>query len=108
MSEQERQVPVWHSIVGADHEPVQVNDVTHLGEDVLVASGWIAASGGGFRQQPDSLPRRRRKPRMVTWLLCSPGAAWFPSGEIPDGWVAIEWQTQPLETIKQLPVGEEP
>ena len=62
MSEQqERPVPVWHSIVGADHEPVQVNDMTHLGEDVLVASGWIAASGGGFRQQPDSLPRRRRK-----------------------------------------------
>ena len=59
----ERPVPVWHSIVGADHEPVQVNDVTHLGEDVLVASGWIAALGGGFRQQPDSLPRRRRKRR---------------------------------------------
>ena len=65
--EQEQPVPVWHSIVGADHEPVQVNDVTHLGEDVLVASGWIAASGGGFRQQPDSLPRRRRKLFIQLW-----------------------------------------
>ena len=48
------------------------------------------------------------KPKMVTWRMCSDEGAWFPSGEIPEGWVALEAQTRPLETIKQLPEGDEP
>ena len=47
--------------------------------------------------------------RMVTWRRCvRPAGMWFSSGEIPEGWVALEAQTLPDETVKQLPEGEEP
>jgi hypothetical protein len=49
-----------------------------------------------------------QKPKMVTWRMCSHRGVWFPSGEIPEGWVALEAQTLPEETIKQLPEGEKP
>ena len=47
------------------------------------------------------------KPKMVTWRRCvrADCGLWFASGEIPEGWVALEAQMRPLETIKQLPEG---
>jgi hypothetical protein len=33
---------------------------------------------------------------------------WFPSEGIPEHWYPIEAHTQPAETVKQLPEGQEP
>ena len=52
--------------------------------------------------------QQKPKPKMVTWRMCSDEGTWFRSGEIPEGWVALEVDAWPLETIKQLPEGEEP
>ena len=59
------------------------------------------------------------KPKMVTWRVCvriQPGELdeqtlffrWYPSGDIPEHWYPIEAQSQPVETVKQLPEGQEP
>ena len=61
------------------------------------------------------------KPKMVTWRLCvriNPedledyefyfGWWWYPSGSIPEHWYPLESQSQPVETVKQLPEGQEP
>lgn len=60
-SKQEKQVPVWHAIVGPDHEPVLIGEPTCLGEEVLTAEGWVPDSNSGFIYAPDFYPRRRRK-----------------------------------------------
>ena len=65
--EQEQPVPVWHEFVGDGNEPVLIGEMTLASDEVLVAGGWIAASGGGFRQTADSLPRRRRKLFIQLW-----------------------------------------
>ena len=48
-----------------------------------------------------------QKPKMVTWRRCVSASrgSWYPSGKIPAGMVPLEAQTEPLETIKQLPEG---
>ena len=64
-------------------------------------------------------PAPEPKPKMVTWRVCvriQPGELdeqtlffrWYPSGDIPDDWYPIEAQSQPIETVQQLPEGEEP
>ena len=63
------------------------------------------------KQQPaETETKQKQKPRMVTWRLCSRAgwSVWHPSGEIPAGMVPLEAQTEPLETIQQLPEGEAP
>ena len=53
---------------------------------------------------------RKPKPKLVTWRKCVPAdrGQWIESGQIPAGWVALEAHTRPVETIKQLPEGQEP
>lgn len=71
-------------------------------------------------------PEPEPKPKLVTWRLCvwlelsdSDGnilkpiddfrfVKWHPSESIPKGWCPIQAQSQPIETIKQLPEGQEP
>ena len=50
------------------------------------------------------------KPKMVTWRRCARlhWSGWYASGKIPDGFVPLEAQTKPEETIKQLPEGFRP
>jgi hypothetical protein len=59
------------------------------------------------------------KPKLVTWRLCvriEPAEVycgalwvkWHPSGHIPAHWYPIESHTQPVETVQQLPKGQEP
>ena len=54
------------------------------------------------------------KPKLVTWRLCvriksneidHPAllVQWHPSGDIPEHWYPIEAQSQPVETVQQLP-----
>ena len=61
----------------------------------------------------------RPKPKLVTWRLCvliRPDqiddlvfhTRWYESGDIPEDWYPIEANTQPIETIQQLPEGQEP
>ena len=69
--------------------------------------------------EPMAEPEPEPKPKMVTWRVCvriQPGELdeqtlffrWYPSGDIPDDWYPIEAQSQPIETIQQLPEGQEP
>jgi len=61
------------------------------------------------------------KPKLVTWRLCVrirpdeiydgnfyAECEWYRSGDIPEHWYPVEAQSQPIETIKQLPEGQEP
>ena len=59
------------------------------------------------------------KPKVVTWRLCvritleeiycgALWAKWYPSGDIPEHWYPIESYEQPIETVQQLPEGQEP
>ena len=70
--------------------------------------------------EPEPEPEPKPKPKLVTWRRCvrmdpldsafrlSFFVAWHPSGDIPEHWYPIEAQSQPIETIKQLPEGQEP
>lgn len=78
----------------------------------------IEMDGNGVREtrrggtlagdQPETKPKP--KPKMVTWRRCVSASrgSWHPSGKIPAGMVPLEAQTEPLETIRQLPEGERP
>jgi len=59
------------------------------------------------------------KPKLVTWQLCvliRPDqindpvfhARWYMSWDIPEHWYPIGSYEQPIETVKQLPEGQEP
>ena len=65
--------------------------------------------------EPEPEPKRK----LVTWRRCvritleeiycgALWAKWYPSGDIPEDWYPIEAQSQPVETVKQLPKGQEP
>ena len=67
--------------------------------------------------EPETEPEPKRK--LVTWRRCvrvtleeiycgALWAKWYPSGGIPEDWYPIEAQSQPVETIRQLPEGQEP
>ena len=69
--------------------------------------------------EPEPEPEPEPQPKLVTWRLCvrmDPGelkcqwflVGWHPSGNIPEYWYPIEAHTQPIETVKQLPEGQEP
>ena len=66
-------------------------------------------------------PKPEPKPKLVTWRRCvriEPKEFdddvfltvrdWFPSGSIPEHWYPIEAQSKPVETVKQLPEGQQP
>ncbi len=57
----DKEVPIWHAIVGEDHEPVQIGETTRPGEEILLAGGWVLGLEYEYTQKTDSLPRRRRK-----------------------------------------------
>ena len=70
--------------------------------------------------EPESEPEPKPEPKLVTWRRCvridpldsafrlSFFVAWYPSGDIPEHWYPIESHTQPVETVQQLPEGQEP
>lgn len=64
-------------------------------------------------------PEPETKPKLVTWRRCvrilpqESGKQlfylkWHPSGNIPQHWYPLEAQSQPIETIQQLPEGQQP
>jgi hypothetical protein len=74
---------------------------------------------GETEVEPEPMPEPKPKPKMVTWRLCvritpkelDDGAVWikwYPSGDIPEHWYPLEAQSQPIETIQQLPEGQQP
>ena len=75
--------------------------------------------GGTLTGEPE--PEPEPKPKLVTWRKCvriEPKEFdddvfltvldWFPSGSIPEHWYPIEAQSKPVETVKQLPEGQQP
>jgi len=69
----------------------------------------------------DRQPEGDPKPKLVTWRLCVrirpdeicdgnfyAECEWYRSGDIPEHWYPVEAQSQPIETIKQLPEGQTP
>ena len=84
-------------------------------------SGRVTIRRGGTltgETEVETMPEP--KPKLVTWRLCvridepaelEEGALyvkWYPSGGIPEHWYPIESHTQPVETVQQLPEGQEP
>jgi hypothetical protein len=68
-----------------------------------------------FTTEPEPEP----EPKLVVWRLCvrirpwevnerTLYVKWYRSGDIPEDWYPIEASTQPIETVKQLPEGQEP
>jgi len=80
----------------------------------------ILPDGGTLTDETEPKPEPKPKPKLVTWRLCvriwpeesafrlSFPVAWIPSGNIPEHWYPLEAQSQPIETIQQLPEGQEP
>jgi hypothetical protein len=77
----------------------------------------IEADGNGVRETcrggtvtGGTEPEPQPKPKLVTWRRCTPveHSLWIESGQIPAGWVALEANTQPIETVQQLPEGQKP
>lgn len=77
------------------------------------------AEGGTPTGEPEPEPEPGPEPKLVTWRWCvwihpdrigdhALWARWFPSGSIPERWYPIKAQSQPVETVKQLPEGEKP
>jgi len=69
--------------------------------------------------EPVTEPEPKPEPKLVTWRRCvrmDPGelkcqwfwVGWHPSGNIPEHWYPIESHTQPVETVQQLPEGQQP
>jgi hypothetical protein len=69
--------------------------------------------------EPESEPEPEPQPKLVTWRRCvriwphESGKQlfylkWHPSGNIPQHYYPIESYTQPVETVQQLPEGQEP
>lgn len=122
--------PFWWSLVPKASinpdlwEPVREGDTTKPEELSLLSQGWANTgrdpSTIGREYSRYDPPRiRRKKRKMVTWRLClllRPGihfltmvrCQWIQSDKIEEPWCALESQTNPFETIKTLPEGEEP
>jgi len=94
------------------------NELQDLTEALLSVSEAIAMARaelpegdtltGETEPEPQPKPEPEPEPKLVTWRLCNTHGFWFPSNKIPKGWVALEAHTQPVETVKQLPEGQEP
>lgn len=121
--------PFWWSLVeeaGINPnlwEPVREGDTTKPEEMSLVSQGWantdkVLSTIGREYSRYDPPRIRRKKRKMITWRLCvflrdhpssmSRWLKWIESGKIEEPWCALEAQTNPFETIKTLPEGEEP
>ena len=66
--------------------------------------------GGTLGGERTAETGQKPKPKMVTWRLCSrtEWGRWFPAGKIAEGFIPMESQTLPRETVKQLPEGQRP
>ena len=94
------------------------NELQDLTEALLSVSEAIAMAqarlpdGGTLTDEtePEPEPEPKPKPKLVTWRRCVPVqiSRWIESGQIPSGWVALESHTQPIETVQQLPEGQQP
>jgi len=87
-------------------------------------SGRVTVRSGGTltgeaMAEPEPEPKPKTEPKIVTWRRCvrilpqESGKQlfylkWHPSGNIPQHWYPLEAQSQPIETIQQLPEGQEP
>ena len=109
-------------------EPVREGDITRPEEMSLLSQGWASTDRDpltiGRKYSKYDPPRiRRKKVKMVTWRLCanlrtppndsgyicmSRKVQWIQSDKIKAPWCALETQTDPFETVKTLPEGEEP
>lgn len=117
----------WPLVVSAglnpdQWEPVKYQERTKPGEKILNSQGWVdtADYDSHYSYTSRHPPRiRRKKVKMVTWRLCvllRPGihflttvrCQWIQSDKIEEPWCALESQTNPFETVKTLPEGEEP
>ena len=69
--------------------------------------------------EPEPKPKPKAEPKNVTWRRCvriDPldssswpfRLEWHPSGDIPQHYYPIESHTQPVETVQQLPEGQQP
>ena len=72
----------------------------------MVRAGLPQAGTLTGKTEPEPEP----KPKLLEWRRCVPveHSLWIESGQIPSGWVALEAHTQPVETIQQLPEGQQP
>ena len=105
----------------------EVSDLYEANKSVVRAVDMAYArlrdsDGTSDEAEPEPMAEPEPKPKMVTWRRCvridsreiddnRPRAAviaWHPSGNIPEHWYPIEAYEQPIETVKQLPEGQEP
>ena len=120
--------PFWWSAVkkagiNSDQwEPVREGNITKTGEMSLLSQGWANTDSelstiGRVYSRYDPPRIRRKKVNMVTWRLCANVGGsrasrrplkWIQSEQILMPWCALEAQTNPFETVKTLPDGEEP
>ena len=101
------------------------SEVQDLKEALVSASRAIDMArarlpdGGTLTDETEPEPEPKPKPKLVTWRRCvriepreigsrSFLVEWFPSGDIPADWYPIEAHTQPIETVKELPEGQQP
>ena len=94
-----------------------VSEAIAMAQAILPDGGTLT---GDTEPEPKPEPMPEPKPKLVTWRRCvrmdpldsafrlSFFVAWHPSGDIPEHWYPIEAQSQPIETVKQLPEGEHP
>ena len=94
-----------------------VSEAIAMAQAILPDGGTLT---GEPMAEPEPEPKPEPKPKLVTWRRCvrmdpldsafrlSFFVAWHPSGDIPEHWYPIEAQSQPIETVKQLPEGEHP
>lgn len=121
--------PFWWSLVPKASinpdlwEPVREGDITKPEELSLLSQGWantdkVLSTIGREYSRYDPPRIRRKKRKMITWRLCvflrdhpssmSRWLKWIESDKIQEPWCALESQTNPFETVKTLPEGEEP
>ena len=86
---------------------------------VTVRRGGTLTGETEVEPEPMAEPEPEQKPKLVTWRRCvriepteiycgALWVKWHPSGNIPEHWYPIEAHTQPIQTVQQLPKGQEP
>ena len=96
-------------------------DITRREIPAEMDGGRDTSAGGTQAGETEVEPESDPKPKLVTWRKCvriEPKEFdddvfltvldWFPSGSIPEHWYPIEAQSKPVETVKQLPEGQQP
>ena len=94
-------------------------DITRREIPAEMDGGRDTCSGGTLTGEAEPEPESEPEPKLITWRKCVRIAtwesgrstvliSWYPSGGIPKHWYPVEAQSQPVETIKQLPEGQEP